>query len=393
MVFYSFRLLDMRKFFTFLITLSGLVVTAQTGLYNSGNIRIHDEGKLGFHTNLINDSSFDTNLGLAGFYGSSAISVSGAFVPVFFDTEIANDGSVDLLTSLNSLNNTNFVVGDFRTPRAQPDISFNFIDDAFFVGEGDPTKIDGYATISGIRGFTFPVGDAINLRTLSLNSEAVNSFARCAYFFENPNNPSLFPGFNTALRPRDVAAISTLEFWHLEGNELSTVTLSWNRRSAMATIAANPGSITVVGWNISEGRWTDLGNVAVNGDLDSGFVTSFSFVPNDYAILTLGSLAEPVELLTLDNYMVTPNSDGINDFLEIQELIDNPNNSIRIFDRRGLKVFEMENYTNEFNGFSNQNNLVFDRDVGLPDGVYFYLITLNDLGLNYQGFLYLGRPN
>ena len=367
------------------------VLSAQTGLYNAGNIRIHDEGKLGFHTNLINDNSFDTNLGLAGFYGSTSVSVSGAFIPVFFDTEIANDGGVDLLTSVSSLNNTNFVVGDFRTPRAQPDISFNFIDDAFFIGEGDPTKIDGYATITGIQGFTFPVGDAVHLRELSLNSDVVNSFARCAYFFENPNSPSLFPGFNTALRPRDIAAINSLEFWHLEGNEISTVTLTWNRRSNMGAIAADAASITVVGWNISEGRWTDLGNVAVSGDLDSGFVSSFSFVPNEYAILTLGSLAEPLELLTLDNYIVTPNGDGINDFLEIPELIDNPNNSIRIFDRRGLKVFEMENYSGEFNGFSNVDNLVLERDLGLPDGVYFYLVTLNDLGFNYQGYLYLNR--
>ena len=353
MVFHCIRFLDMRIYSFYILVLVTGLLKAQTGLYNAGNIRIHDEGKLGFHTNLINDNSFDTNLGLAGFYGSTPFSVSGAFIPVFFDTEIANDGGVDLLTSLSSLNNTNFVVGDFRTPRAQPDISFNFIDNAFFVGEGDPTKIDGYATITGIQGFTFPVGDATHLRELSLNSDTVNSFARCAYFFENPNNSAQFPGFNTALRPRDIAAINSLEFWHLEGNEISTVTLTWNGRSNMSAIAADPASITVVGWNISEGRWLDLGNVAVSGDLDAGFVTSFSFVPNEYAILTLGSLAEPFELLTLDNYIVTPNGDGINDFLDIPELIENPNNSIRIFDRRGLKVFEMENYVNEFTGYSN----------------------------------------
>ena len=98
-------------------------------------------------------------------------------------------------------------------------------------------------------------------------------------------------------------------------------------------------------------------------------------------------------MLTLDNYIVTPNGDGINDFLEIPELVDNPNNSIRIFDRRGLKVFEMENYTNEFTGYSNVDNLVIAKDLGLPEGVYFYLVTLNDLGLNYQGFLFLDQQN
>ena len=381
----------MRSKLTYLILTFGLLASAQPALYNAGNIRIHDQGNLGFHTNLINESSFDQNLGRAGFYGTNTLTVTGAFIPIFYDLEIANDGGVDLFTSVSTLNNTNFVVGDFRSPKELPDIGVNFIGDAFYVGEGDPTKVDGYAIIQNIQSFIFPVGDPVHIRPLTLNSTGINSLARCAYFFEDPNASSFFPPFNTSLRPRDVAAISNLEFWHLEGNQPSIVTLTWNRRSAMANIAPEPNTITVVGWHKGEGRWQDLGNAAISGDLDSGFVTSLQFIPDDYAVLTLGSSAEPLALITLDNFILTPNGDGINDFLEIPELLENPNNSIRIFDRRGLKVFEMENYTNEFFGVSNIDNMVLARDIGLPEGVYFYLVTLNDLGLNYQGYLYLQR--
>jgi hypothetical protein len=52
--------------FTFLY---GILANAQTALYNTGNLQIHEEGKMGFHIGLINDGSFDENLGLAGFYG------------------------------------------------------------------------------------------------------------------------------------------------------------------------------------------------------------------------------------------------------------------------------------------------------------------------------------
>ena len=381
----------MNKLFTFLFSISFFSAGAQTGLYNSGNIRIHDEGNLGFHTNLINASSFDQNEGLAGFYGSTAVTVTGAFIPIFYDLEIANDGGVDLLTSISTTNNTNFVVGDFRSQKDMPTIGLNFIGDAFYVGEGDPTKVDGYAIIQDIQSFIFPVGDAAHLRPLTLNSSAVNSLARCAYFFEDPNAPSFFPGFDTSLKPREVATISSMEFWHLEGSIPSQVTLTWNRRSAVSSFAPNPNTMTVVGWNKSEGRWLNLGNAAISGDLDSGFVTSLQFVPDDYAVLTLGSLAEPVAFITLDNYILTPNGDGINDFLEIPELLEYPDNSIQIFDRRGLKVFEMENYTNEFTGVSNVDGMVLDRDLGLPEGVYFYLVSLNELGFNYQGYLYLQR--
>ena len=76
---------------------------------------------------------------------------------------------------------------------------------------------------------------------------------------------------------------------------------------------------------------------------------------------------------------------------EIDELADSPNNQLRIYDRRGLLVFTQDNYTDQFNGISNVDGLVFDRDAGLPEGVYFYVVRLLDLGTEYQGFLYLRR--
>ena len=67
---------------------------AQTALYNSGNLQIHEQGQMGFHTNLINDGSFDENAGLAGFYGDLPLTVSGAFAVTFFDVEISNPDNV-----------------------------------------------------------------------------------------------------------------------------------------------------------------------------------------------------------------------------------------------------------------------------------------------------------
>lgn len=379
------------KKFRYILVLVGFVCQAQTALYNSGNLRIHDQGQIGFHTNLINDGSFDQNLGLAGFYGSAAISISGAFMPVLFDTEIANDGGVDLQTTVNVLNNTNFVAGNFNTPRNQSDIYYNFIQTAFYVGDSDASKIDGYATITDHQSFTFPVGDAQELRPMILNSESNNALAKCAYFFEDPDSPSTFSAFDTEVRPRTVSGISNREFWRLEGTVPSTITLSWNGRSDMASLVTDINQITIMGWSKSANSWLSLGNEALGGDLSMGFISSTSFLPDDYEIITFGSLAEPEDILTLDNYLLTPNGDSINDVLIIPEMEQSPNNSIKIYDRYGLKVFDMVNYTDEFSGISNVNNLVINREQGLPEGIYFYLISLDDLGLNYQGFLYLER--
>ncbi|GGD44760.1 gliding motility-associated C-terminal domain-containing protein [Muriicola marianensis] len=381
----------MRPVFLLIAYLFSLIGYTQPALYNSGNLRIHDQGQLGFHTDLINNGIFDDNLGLVGFYGPGTLEVSGALNPVFFDVEIAADGGVVLSTSVGVRNNTNFISGNFLTNRAQPQLFYEFLRDAFYVGESDVSKVDGYATLSGQQNFTFPVGDSQFVRPLILNSEGENAFARCAYFFEDPNFPSTFSPFNTQIKPRTIEAVSTFEFWRLEGTVTSTVTLSWNARSNLTFIAEEVGNIVVMGWNKAAGQWLPLGNTAIGGDLTAGFVTSGPFVPDDFEIITFGSLAVAEELLTLDNYYVSPNGDGINDFLEIPELELSPNNRLEIYDRRGLKVFQMDNYQNEFTGISNVDNLVLNRNIGLPEGLYFYIISMDDLGLNFQGFLFLER--
>ena len=64
-----------------LFFLLAVTVSAQTALYNNGNLRIHNGGTIGFHTNLINESPMDNNLGLAGFYGTQLLTISGNVTP------------------------------------------------------------------------------------------------------------------------------------------------------------------------------------------------------------------------------------------------------------------------------------------------------------------------
>ena len=380
----------MKNIIYILALLLPIGIQAQTALYNSGNIRIHDEGQIGFHTDLINNAAFDQNLGLAGFYGSSVISVSGAFMPVFFDTEIANDNGVMLNTGISVSSNTNFVAGNFMTPRLQQDIYFNFLQDAFYVGEGDLAKVDGYVTINNEQNFIFPVGDAVQLRSLTLNSNGTNTFAKCAYYLENATNPATFPqSFDPTKKPRTMGDISQVEFWHLEGSVSSSIQISWNARSNLAALTEDVARIIPVGWNIGGKSWVNLGAASVVGDLTQGFLVSDNFVPDDYAIITFASEATAKELLTLDNYLVTPNGDGVNDALYIEELELSNDDIISIYNRSGQKVYQESNYTTGFTGYSNVNNMVINREAGLPNGVYFYIIEMKDLKLNYQGFLYL----
>ncbi|MDP5229276.1 MAG: gliding motility-associated C-terminal domain-containing protein, partial [Cellulophaga sp.] len=95
--------------------------------------------------------------------------------------------------------------------------------------------------------------------------------------------------------------------------------------------------------------------------------------------------------LDIPNFYLSPNGDGVNDFLVIEELELSPNNDLQIFDRNGLLVFQKQNYLNEFNGIANVDGIIVNKNIGLPAGVYFYVVKLLDLDFEFQGFLYLAR--
>ncbi|WP_273567798.1 gliding motility-associated C-terminal domain-containing protein [Maribacter halichondriae] len=381
----------MKRLLYILCSVVGLISHAQTALYNSGNLRIHENGQMGFHTDLTNDGVFDENLGLVGFYGNS-ISVSGAFAPTFFDVEFAATGSTLLNSSVNVTNNANFISGNVATFRNTSDVSLQFLENGFYTGESDPNKVDGYVSVSGRPNFTFPVGDANQLRPLIMQSSGAGTLAKCAYFFEDPNNPqSLDDAFSTGRTAPNVGVVSPFEFWRLESDVPTTISISWNERSNISGLTDDVNTIAIVGFSKSLNQWVGLGSTSRAGDLVQGFITSAQFVPDDYDAITFSGSGAPDVLLELDNYLVSANGDGINDFLEIPELEQSPNNELFIYDRFGMKVFEQTNYTNEFSGFANTGDFVFQREKGLPSGVYYYVVSMKDMGLDFQGFFYLTR--
>lgn len=379
--------------FTFLVA---MVVQGQTALWNYGNMEIHDQGQLGFHTNFINNVPFTTTTGLVGFYGVNTITVAGSSVPLLYDIEIANDAGVLLSLGIDNTNNTNFIIGDFQTIKTQSTAYLNFLSNASYVGSSNFSKVDGYVAITNQQNFIFPVGYSDELRPLILNSSEVNALAKCAYFRENPDSPVSFSSvYSTSAKPPEIKAISTREFWKLESNIDATISISWTEQSNMDLLTEDVNDIIPVGWNKSIRQWISLEATSVVGDLTQGFVESASFNPDRYEIITLGTKenreALSIDVLTLDNFLITPNGDGNNDTLVIPELEQSPNNTIQIYDRYGLKVFEAVNYTNNFNGYSNQNNILLDKEKGLPVGVYFYIISMEDIQMDFQGFMYLAR--
>lgn len=93
---------------------------------------------------------------------------------------------------------------------------------------------------------------------------------------------------------------------------------------------------------------------------------------------------------------ITPNGDGLNDFFQIEGIENYPQNSLKIFNRWGVLVYEMENYgqgNNVFVGISD-GRLTIRKNQELPSGTYFYILTItgeNPGQAEYTGYIYINR--
>jgi gliding motility-associated-like protein len=93
---------------------------------------------------------------------------------------------------------------------------------------------------------------------------------------------------------------------------------------------------------------------------------------------------------------VSPNGDGNNDVFIIRGIENYPNNSVTIFNRYGVEVYQIEGYgqnDNFFNGYSDGRSTVRRKDA-LPEGTYFYILRyVNKSNEEKQrsGYLFIKR--
>ncbi|MGD1945798.1 MAG: gliding motility-associated C-terminal domain-containing protein [Croceivirga sp.] len=386
----------MNKKVHFIFLFVTTIIFGQSAFHNAGNLQLHENAQLGFHTDWINNAPFSTNSGLVGFYGENVLQILGDQPPSLFDMEVFLP-HLFLQNTLDINNNVNFIAGNVNSDLTNPVVYLNFEQEGFFNGENDTAKITGFAAIRNKRTFSFPVGDEAQLRPLLINSDSNNDLAVCAYLFENPSAPiSVLETFDINEKVNNIGDISSNEFWILKTDVPSTVTVSWNPRSDLGTLANTLDDIILVGWSKSSNQWITIGNTGISGDLEQGFLVSEKFIPNDFGAITFGTNPSPTDTFsvnnpTLGNYFISPNNDGTNDFLVFDNLDELGENFVVIYNKFGQKVFEQSNYTNQFNGVSNINNLVVKRDIGLPEGIYYYIVNAIQEELQYQGFFFLDR--
>jgi gliding motility-associated-like protein/uncharacterized repeat protein (TIGR01451 family) len=99
----------------------------------------------------------------------------------------------------------------------------------------------------------------------------------------------------------------------------------------------------------------------------------------------------------------SPNGDGVNEVFTIDSITDTncyPTNTVEIYNRWGVLVYEVKDYDNvnrAFKGFS-EGRVTISQSVGLPVGTYFYILNYTSVDGNgasvtnkKSGYLYLTR--
>ncbi|MCZ8298252.1 MAG: gliding motility-associated C-terminal domain-containing protein, partial [Flavobacterium sp.] len=171
------------------------------------------------------------------------------------------------------------------------------------------------------------------------------------------------------------------------------------------------------GTDTTSGTWTDMNN---SGGLNTttGVFNPYQLPDDTYVIkYTLPTATCPIEFLVsinandevctvlpacqpiIVNNAVTPNGDGANDLFiieNIQDITCYPENTVEIYNRWGVKVFDTTNYDNTsrvFRGIS-EGRATVNQSAELPTGTYFYILKYKKADGNFvtkNGYLYLSR--
>lgn len=83
--------------------------------------------------------------------------------------------------------------------------------------------------------------------------------------------------------------------------------------------------------------------------------------------------------------VMTPNADGINDYLDLSEVVRTDDCDFTVMNRWGSTVYFEENYTNGWNGVDDGGN-------DLSDGTYYFLLTCGD-EVRFKGPITIIRDN
>jgi len=186
-----------------------------------------------------------------------------------------------------------------------------------------------------------------------------------------------------------------------------TVPNSETSVQVIATAKDPTATITVNGSQVTSGSPSQVIALNVGSNTLTTVITAQDGVTSKTAIITVTRMAPPVnnnvyrqisvtkptDNVTLEDGItvrqgVSPNGDGINDYLTIDGISSYPDNRLMIVDRNGVMVYQIKGYDNSTKIFDGHSNI--NGKIQLP-GTYFYSLdyTVNGENKHKTGYIIL----
>ena len=259
------------------------IITSAQDFQNFGQLQILNDGAMGVFSDWANHSELSKNDGTIGFHGTENQSLYGDATLDLNDMEINN--TIDLFLTINIYNNLNLIFGNINIDKSQTANTVVIKPLAFYTGSSNLSKVNGFCTVENTTEFLFPIGDNQELKALGIESEEANTKTTSAYFKNNPLENTDFNSLNLSKTQEGVKKVSNREYWVLESNIPSKVTLSWSKNSHLDDLSNKIDNITLLGWNILEQEWQSLKTENINGSIEEGFLKSKTFIPSLFLIV------------------------------------------------------------------------------------------------------------
>ena len=253
--------------------------------------------------------------------------------------------------------------------------------------------VDGRVTKIGTEAFEYPVGDANYYRpSIHGNSEDNSDTYTSHYFLQNsdPNCPHNSKQDNIQL-------IDDKEYWKIAKDSgltdiVLTLTLSPDTTPSYIFEEMAGTEIQIVRWDNTTKKWISEGGVTDDAQ------TMVTAKVSGYGIFTLARVTKSSAIREDDLIVynaLSLNGDDKNDFFLIKGIDKYPDNTVEIYNRWGVLVYETKGYNEKervFRGFSD-GRVTINRGVGLPTGTYFYILKYKTQ-TNFKeksGYLYISQ--
>lgn len=356
-------------------------VSTMADLENKENAMILNDGTLYVYKDFTNNGLFDytTNkkTGYTVFRGLDAYKqeLGGSKPSKFFDVLFDNptsDFAFDLQADITVAGTANFTKGVVNMDHQEASIAF--LSEAKAINASNGSFVSGLVEKQGKDAFAFPIGKNGLYRhaALGISKELQNAFYG-EYFLENSN--ALHSHNN---RTGVIEWINDAEYWVVESekaNGHAILSLSWNENTTPAKLLnGDRTAIHIVRWDEKQQLWVDEGGFPDEGDK----TITTPVAVEGYGIFTLGLVKKSI-LLEGDVVVynaVSPDGDGHNDYLIIDNIQRFPVNRLEVYNRWGVKVYETTNYDsngNVFKGYSEGRGTV-KKGEKLPSGTYYYVL-------------------